>query len=288
MAVLGKPDTVEDKGQAIGTDEHSSVNHFRVPHDIKIDIMREPDRAAIAGAGHPLMGPAVFRIDVMFPPGLASSFTQALALMGLRLTNFHVKTGPDGAAETDYFLDGGQYYGIVSAAWHAKWNLHNAKRNSDLLTFEWVAGAAVSKSASQAGANTPQPSHGAGASVSSSGATGYKIISDRDAELSDAISATDIAATRDKEGQVIRFTDVVTGVRLNADHSATQIEFASTGHHAILAYILKPNLSGFPTLGKLLGKVVLIRGEIHTAGGQPKVEVTEPGQIKIISADASP
>lgn len=118
---------------------------------------------------------------------------------------------------------------------------------------------------------------------------GIAVISDRDAELSDAIPAADIKEARDKADQVIVFTGIVTRIKLNADGSATRIEFAKEGGAAILAYVTIDNLANLPGLNLLTSKNVAIRGEVHVISGQPKVEVTEASQIKIISSgDESP
>lgn len=97
-----------------------------------------------------------------------------------------------------------------------------------------------------------------------------------------AISATDLTTAIKAVGKTVTVVGVVDKVFVPGGGSIVLLNFAKDYKKAVVGAVKKKDFGAFPVLASLKGKKVVISGKMISYKGQPEVELTKPGAIKIV------
>lgn len=158
----------------------------------------------------------------------------------------------------------------------------SATHAQDLLKQFPVKGAPASGSAPRkAGTKsigklkgTPQ------AAVAAKGA--FPTIKASDPSLKTAVVATNLPAAKKLVGKNVLVVGVVSDVFAPRSGSITLINFAKNYKTAVVGAVKAKDFAKFPNLMNLKGKKVALRGTMISFKGQPEVELTTVGAIRIV------
>ncbi len=112
--------------------------------------------------------------------------------------------------------------------------------------------------------------------------TDFATVAASDAAVTKAAEARDLAAVRKLLGKEGAFQGTVARVFTSEGSGILILHFHQNAREAVTAVLKPPAYAKFPDMKTLQGKRVLVRGRFAEFRGQVEVELTEPGQVKIV------
>lgn len=143
-----------------------------------------------------------------------------------------------------------------------------------LLTLPLVS---VARQGETAGKPHPEPQ-----SVVASKTVTFTTVKVADPSVKKSISANDIDAVKKKMDKDVTIRGTVRQLFSPKSNSIVVLNFANDYWTAATVMVRARNYDKFPDLQTLKDKKVLITGRVTDYNEKPQIEVSEPGQIKII------
>lgn len=101
-------------------------------------------------------------------------------------------------------------------------------------------------------------------------------------EYREANSATHLEGSGKLLGKPATYKGVVIEVLPSDGNAVMLLSFAEDSKSAVTPVVRKDNFRRFPNLEELKGKEVVFTGKLVEADGRMEVELTRPGQLKIV------
>ncbi|MGC4043740.1 MAG: hypothetical protein QM758_08030 [Armatimonas sp.] len=129
--------------------------------------------------------------------------------------------------------------------------------------------------------DTKKPERKPQAEIASTSAT-FATVAAGDGSVKGALKATDLDKAKEKQGKTGAFTGKIVKVFAPKSNSIVILNFHEDYKKAIGAVVDAKNFSKFPKLTELKGKTVLVTGKFDSYKGAPQINLTAPGQLKIV------
>lgn len=110
----------------------------------------------------------------------------------------------------------------------------------------------------------------------------FAVVAASDKSVTGALDAKALPQALQLVGHPGAFQGTVTNVHVGHGNGIVILNFAADYHEALTAVVKPADYAKFPALAQLQGKRVLIHGTFSAYHGVPEVDLTAPGQIKII------